>query len=60
MRLLTWVEGPMMIDGKVSPDLMEKVGAYLGRMHLALGSFYDKALLRGHTWWVKPSLAIYL
>lgn len=50
----------MMIDGKVSPDLMEKVGAYLGRMHLALGSFYDKALLRGHTWWVKPSLAIYL
>lgn len=50
MRLLKWVEGPMMKSCEVSPELMEKTGAYLGRMQVELDNFYDKSLLRGHTW----------
>ncbi|CAN0558249.1 unnamed protein product, partial [Ectocarpus sp. 8 AP-2014] len=50
VRLLNWVEGPIMYGSEVSPELMEKTGAYLGRMQVELDNFYDKSLLRGHTW----------
>eukprot|EP00752_Nemacystus_decipiens_P014891 g13256.t1 len=57
-RLLTWVEGPMMQSSEVSPELMEKAGAYLGRLQVELSSFYDKSLLRGHTWDLKNTGAL--
>lgn len=40
----------MMQSSEVSPELMEKAGVYLGRLQVELNSFYDKSLLRGHTW----------
>ncbi|CAN0029919.1 unnamed protein product [Pylaiella littoralis] len=57
-RLLTWVEGPMMQTSEVSPELMEKSGAYLGGLQVALSSFYDKSLLRDHTWDLKNTGAL--
>ncbi|CAM9488575.1 unnamed protein product [Ectocarpus sp. 12 AP-2014] len=58
VRLLKWVEGPIMKSSEVSPELMEKTGAYLGRMQVELGNFYDKSLLRGHTWDLKNTGAL--
>ena len=50
IRLLKWVEGPLMAKSEVSPELMEKVGVHLGKLHVELESFYDKSLLRNHIW----------
>ncbi|CAM9415653.1 unnamed protein product [Ascophyllum nodosum] len=53
IRLLKWVEGPLMAKSEVSPELMEKVGVHLGKLHVELESFYDKSLLRNHIWDLK-------
>ena len=57
-RLLDWVDGDVLSKAEATPALLERSGAFLGRIRQALDDFDEEALHRTHLWDPRQFLAV--
>ncbi|MCP4664513.1 MAG: phosphotransferase [bacterium] len=56
VRLLTWLDGTMLVDAEPRPELMRRIGGFLGRLDRALADFSHPAMHQPQQAWDTASL----